>query len=355
MQYIDGIDASSADPATVPSARAIQIIGETAKALYFAHSMGVLHRDVKPANILLARAAAGQERVYLTDFGIARLRGDAGHLTRTRAFTVTLAYASPEQLTGGRPIRSVLPRVHPVLAPLRRPPLRLDAPRRGHPGTPSAVPARGEQRPPRTALRIRCRPGACHGEATRRTVRVVREVRRSGPTGARGYRTGRASDAGSRSDARALLPVSGPRDAADRIRSRPGRRAAADAPGGLAAATALQSRSARGSLGGSGPGAGGSRRRCGRGTGVVGQPIGWGSDQAGVPEDGVGVAVRRRLPQLEVQPMRHQQVRRRKQPGDPPSEFRELGPAMGLLQRRRNRREQHQPNHFRDLPVCLGE
>ncbi|MEV0299209.1 protein kinase [Nocardia sp. NPDC050710] len=100
MQYIDGVDAASVDPHALPAARATQIIVETAKALDFAHSMGVLHRDVKPANILLAKSTGGQERVYLTDFGIARLRDDAGHLTQTGTFNATLAYASPEQLTG---------------------------------------------------------------------------------------------------------------------------------------------------------------------------------------------------------------------------------------------------------------
>ncbi|UGT64153.1 serine/threonine-protein kinase [Nocardia asteroides] len=101
MQYVDGIDAASVEPQTLPPERAVQIIKETADALDYAHGMGVLHRDVKPANILLARSTAGRgERVYLTDFGIARLRDDTGHLTQTGTFTATLAYASPEQLTG---------------------------------------------------------------------------------------------------------------------------------------------------------------------------------------------------------------------------------------------------------------
>ncbi|WP_228822592.1 serine/threonine-protein kinase [Nocardia cyriacigeorgica] len=100
MQYIDGVDAASLDPNTLPVLRAVQIIADTAQALDFAHSMGVLHRDVKPANILLSTAHTGPERVYLTDFGIARLRDDGGHLTQTGSFTATIAYASPEQLTG---------------------------------------------------------------------------------------------------------------------------------------------------------------------------------------------------------------------------------------------------------------
>nr|WP_067451002.1 serine/threonine-protein kinase [Nocardia alba] len=99
MRYIDGADASSL-PAPVDPARAVRIVAETAAALDFAHSRGVLHRDVKPANILI-EPVDGTERVYLTDFGIARLHDDnAAKLTQTGTFTATLAFASPEQLSG---------------------------------------------------------------------------------------------------------------------------------------------------------------------------------------------------------------------------------------------------------------
>lgn len=101
MQYVDGVDAATVDPMTLPPERAVQIIEGVADALDFAHERGVLHRDVKPANILLARSSGGQgERVFLTDFGIARLRADSTHLTQQGMFTATLAYASPEQMTG---------------------------------------------------------------------------------------------------------------------------------------------------------------------------------------------------------------------------------------------------------------
>ena len=101
MQYVDGIDAATVDPMALPPERAVQIIEGVADALDYAHGRGVLHRDVKPANILLARSTSGQgERVFLTDFGIARLRDDSTHLTQQGMFTATLAYASPEQMTG---------------------------------------------------------------------------------------------------------------------------------------------------------------------------------------------------------------------------------------------------------------
>ncbi|WP_309231845.1 protein kinase [Nocardia sp. SYP-A9097] len=101
MQFIDGVDAAGVNVTLLPPERAVQIIEGVAEALDYAHTRGVLHRDVKPANIILARAVAGHgERVFLTDFGIARLREDSTHLTQRGMFTATLAYASPEQMTG---------------------------------------------------------------------------------------------------------------------------------------------------------------------------------------------------------------------------------------------------------------
>src|SRR5690606_35502929 len=100
MQYVDGVDASSLAARSLPPPRAAQLAADTAAALCDAHRMGVRHRDVKPAKVTLSRAA-GQERVFLTESGIARPPEDTRHLTRTGTVTATLAYASPEQLTGG--------------------------------------------------------------------------------------------------------------------------------------------------------------------------------------------------------------------------------------------------------------
>jgi tetratricopeptide (TPR) repeat protein len=76
--------------------RAAQLIAEVADALDHAHKQGVIHRDVKPANLLLSPAG----RLSLTDFGLARLREQPG-LTRTGALGGTPAYMSPEQITAG--------------------------------------------------------------------------------------------------------------------------------------------------------------------------------------------------------------------------------------------------------------
>ncbi|BDT91675.1 MULTISPECIES: serine/threonine-protein kinase [Nocardia] len=101
MQYVRGTDAARLDPRSTRPEQVLQIVGDTAKALDYAHSRGVLHRDIKPANILIAEPEAGREtRALLTDFGIARLLDADTKLTATGTFTATLAYASPEQLSG---------------------------------------------------------------------------------------------------------------------------------------------------------------------------------------------------------------------------------------------------------------
>src|SRR5687768_5516434 len=80
-----------------------RIIREVADALAYAHERGVVHRDIKPDNILLD-AATG--RTMVTDFGIARAAsgGDAGRLTATGMAIGTPAYMSPEQAAGDREI-----------------------------------------------------------------------------------------------------------------------------------------------------------------------------------------------------------------------------------------------------------
>ncbi|WP_067710895.1 serine/threonine-protein kinase [Nocardia yamanashiensis] len=100
MQYVHGTDAARLDPRTVSVERAVRIIAETGAALDYAHGQGILHRDVKPANILLSAPESGRaERAVLTDFGIARLAESNTQLTTTGTFSATLAYASPEQLS----------------------------------------------------------------------------------------------------------------------------------------------------------------------------------------------------------------------------------------------------------------
>ncbi|MFI5720023.1 serine/threonine-protein kinase [Nocardia sp. NPDC051750] len=103
MQYVPGSDASLVDLHVLDPRRAVQIVAETGIALDFAHANGVLHRDVKPGNILLAKPPIGQpERVLLTDFGIAGVRDAETTIAAADTITATLAYAAPEQLTGAK-------------------------------------------------------------------------------------------------------------------------------------------------------------------------------------------------------------------------------------------------------------
>ncbi|MGW4714998.1 serine/threonine-protein kinase [Nocardia sp. NPDC004260] len=104
MQYVPGADASCADVDVLAPWRAVRIAADTAAALDFPHANQVLHRDVKPANILLAKAPIGQpERVLLTDFGIAGIRGAESTIGSSGTITATLAFGAPEQLIG-RPL-----------------------------------------------------------------------------------------------------------------------------------------------------------------------------------------------------------------------------------------------------------
>jgi serine/threonine protein kinase len=81
----------------LPTGRALEIGAQVARALAYVHSLGILHRDVKPGNILIA--TDGQAK--LTDFGLARLVTDAS-LTEAGQVLGTPKYMSPEQLAGGR-------------------------------------------------------------------------------------------------------------------------------------------------------------------------------------------------------------------------------------------------------------
>ncbi len=103
MQYVAGTDAAVAaragDGAMTPE-RVVNIISEVGAGLDHAHRAGLLHRDVKPANILLAASDDPNEaeHVLLTDFGIAKSTDEVQHLTGTGNLLATLAYASPEQI-----------------------------------------------------------------------------------------------------------------------------------------------------------------------------------------------------------------------------------------------------------------
>jgi serine/threonine-protein kinase len=100
MEFIEGrslAEVLAADGALLPE-RAAEIAGDVAKALDRAHSAGIVHRDIKPGNIMIT--SSGQTKV--TDFGIARALGGEGDQTMTQTGMVigTAAYLSPEQAQG---------------------------------------------------------------------------------------------------------------------------------------------------------------------------------------------------------------------------------------------------------------
>lgn len=105
MDYVEGTDAwhlvTAQYPQGLPVADVCAIVEAVADALDYAHQRGLLHRDVKPANILLtAPADDGRRRVLLADFGIARHLAEVSGLTATNMTVGTVTHAAPEQLMG---------------------------------------------------------------------------------------------------------------------------------------------------------------------------------------------------------------------------------------------------------------
>jgi serine/threonine protein kinase, bacterial len=103
MDYVEGTDAAkllrTKYPSGMPKADVVEIISAVADALDYAHLRGLLHRDVKPSNILLTDPTP-RRRILLADFGIAREVGEISGLTATNMLVGTTAYCAPEQLQG---------------------------------------------------------------------------------------------------------------------------------------------------------------------------------------------------------------------------------------------------------------
>ena len=98
MEYVDGepLSAQLARDGRLPAARVLEIIRQAALALAEAHRVGMVHRDVKPGNLLVRRSDGA---VKITDFGIARA-ADAVPLTQNGMVVGTAQYFSPEQAEG---------------------------------------------------------------------------------------------------------------------------------------------------------------------------------------------------------------------------------------------------------------
>lgn len=101
MEYVDGLTLREVvrTRTSMTARRAVAVMTEVCRALDFSHRRGIIHRDVKPANILITEAGA----VKVVDFGISKAcaDGDSG-VTQTGAVLGTAQYLSPEQVRGGR-------------------------------------------------------------------------------------------------------------------------------------------------------------------------------------------------------------------------------------------------------------
>ncbi len=105
MRYVVGGDAGSllAREGPLPPGRVADIISPVASALDAAHRAGLVHRDVKPSNMLMDVLPGRPDHVYLSDFGLSKAVASTSGVTATGAVLGTLAYMSPEQI-GDRPL-----------------------------------------------------------------------------------------------------------------------------------------------------------------------------------------------------------------------------------------------------------
>ena len=98
MEYVDGqtLREIVKTPGPMSQQRVIEVMADVCAALDFSHKHSIIHRDVKPANIMINRAGA----VKVMDFGIARALGEGQNMTQTAAVIGTAQYLSPEQARG---------------------------------------------------------------------------------------------------------------------------------------------------------------------------------------------------------------------------------------------------------------
>jgi hypothetical protein len=104
MRYVAGSDLGRrlAREGKLEAAEAVALIAQLGAGLDAIHAAGLVHRDVKPANVLLGGEESADAHAYITDFGVARNVATESGLTQTGRFVGTLDYVAPEQISGGR-------------------------------------------------------------------------------------------------------------------------------------------------------------------------------------------------------------------------------------------------------------
>ncbi|HEX2392924.1 MAG TPA: serine/threonine-protein kinase [Solirubrobacterales bacterium] len=102
MRYVSGSDLGQrlAREGRLDPVEAASLIAQVGNGLDAIHAAGLVHRDVKPANVLLS-GGDGEPHAYITDFGVARNLATESGLTQTGRFVGTLDYVAPEQISGG--------------------------------------------------------------------------------------------------------------------------------------------------------------------------------------------------------------------------------------------------------------
>jgi predicted ATPase/class 3 adenylate cyclase len=102
MRYVSGgsVRDLARQEGPLPAARAAAVVSPVASALDAAHAAGLVHRDVKPANMLVDSRPGRPDHVYLADFGLSKVGSPSVRLTRTGMFLGTVAYMAPEQIEG---------------------------------------------------------------------------------------------------------------------------------------------------------------------------------------------------------------------------------------------------------------